>query len=106
MTQVCDYVTLGASTLYTIWILVFNKQLQLLVDKFESKNTIHIGTYQEEVDKFSKTYKTLNPATSFAERALNLEEDLIARFTDYSILEAQRIQYRKKFVPENEAVLK
>ena len=99
MNKVSGFVCLGISLLYTIWILGFPKSLQTLTDRFLKSNGIHIGTYQEEVKKFSKTYQTLNPATSFADKGLNLEEDLIARFTDYSILEAQRILYRKKFIP-------
>ena len=69
-----------------IWVLFFSKSMQTFVDRFENKNKIHVGTYQQEHKKFSKTYNTLNPATAFAERQKTLEEDIIARFTDYSIL--------------------
>ena len=47
MTRVSDYITLGISVLYTIWIIGFSKNMQLLVDRFESKNTTHTATYQE-----------------------------------------------------------
>ena len=36
---------------------------------------------------------------------MRLEEDWAARFTDYSILEQQRVHFQNKFVPENEKVL-
>ena len=48
----------------------------------------------------------MNLATSFTDRSFSIDEDMIARITNYSILEAQRIEYRKKFVPENDEALK
>ena len=41
MSQISGYICLGLSTLYTIWILFFNKHMQLFVEKFETTNGIY-----------------------------------------------------------------
>ena len=106
MSQFCNYACLVVPLIYTLWILFIPRHMQILTEKFDAGgNETYTGTYQEQYEKFSKTYKSSNPATSFVDKKISLQEDLIARYTNYSILEAQRIQYKKKFVPENERVL-